>query len=107
MTNPEFDFDEGLDISKILQDIDAANEALDSLDVRADALTATLNALLRAQSQANPYGEVSATATETVSMETGVEVEVVEQHALSASVNGGASHQNDDGLQKGQANGTK
>ncbi|KAG0231267.1 hypothetical protein BGW42_000321 [Actinomortierella wolfii] len=101
MTNPEFDFDEGLDISKILQDIDAANEALDSLDVRADALTATLNALLRAQSQANPYGEVSATATETVSMGTEVEVEVVE-----ASVNGGASQQNDDGLQKGQANGT-
>ncbi|KAG0257554.1 hypothetical protein DFQ27_005065 [Actinomortierella ambigua] len=69
MTDPEFDFDEGVDVSKILKDIDAANEALDSLDVRADALTATLTALLRAQSQANPYGEVSATNGEAVSME--------------------------------------
>ncbi|KAF9974250.1 hypothetical protein BGZ73_002395 [Actinomortierella ambigua] len=83
MTDPEFDFDEGLDISNILKDIDAANEALDSLDVRADALTATLNALLRAQSQANPYGDVSATSVETVSMD--IEATVEDQTLANGS----------------------
>ena len=43
--------------------------------VRADALTATLNALLRAQSQANPYGELSASNVEDVEFEVEAETE--------------------------------
>ncbi|KAG0050149.1 hypothetical protein BGZ83_005069 [Gryganskiella cystojenkinii] len=56
------DFDEtsDLDFSTILKDIDQANLALDSLDGRADKLTETLQALLKAQSQPNPFANVEA-----------------------------------------------
>ncbi|KAG0297069.1 hypothetical protein BGZ96_007770 [Linnemannia gamsii] len=57
MTNPDFDdadFDIK-DISNMLSDIDSANLALDSLEGRADRLTASLASLLKAQSQPNPY----------------------------------------------------
>ncbi|KAF9920494.1 hypothetical protein FBU30_009684 [Linnemannia zychae] len=62
MTAPEFDdadFDIK-DISSILRDIDSVNLALDSLDGRADRLTANLASLLKAQSQPNPYANVEA-----------------------------------------------
>ncbi|KAF9307684.1 hypothetical protein BG003_000377, partial [Podila horticola] len=64
MTDPDFDnteFDadfDAKDISSILSDIDNANLALDSLDVRADKLTASLASLLKAQSQPNPFQHV-------------------------------------------------
>ncbi|KAF9547805.1 hypothetical protein EC957_007751 [Mortierella hygrophila] len=62
MTNPDFDnadFDIN-DISSMLKDIDSVNLALDSLDGRADRLTASLASLLKAQSQPNPYVNVEA-----------------------------------------------
>ncbi|KAF9083291.1 hypothetical protein BGX23_011620 [Mortierella sp. AD031] len=49
------------DISNILKDIDSVNLALDSLDGRADKLTASLASLLKAQSQSNPFVNVEAT----------------------------------------------
>ncbi|KAF9294156.1 hypothetical protein BGZ74_011396 [Mortierella antarctica] len=55
----EFDADfDAKDISSILKDIDNANLALDTLDVRADKLTASLASLLKAQSQPNPFQHV-------------------------------------------------
>ncbi|KAG0029503.1 hypothetical protein BGZ81_003733 [Podila clonocystis] len=55
----EFDADfDAKDISSILNDIDKANLALDTLDVRADKLTASLASLLKAQSQPNPFQHV-------------------------------------------------
>ncbi|KAF9998147.1 hypothetical protein BGZ79_008178 [Entomortierella chlamydospora] len=46
------------DISSILKDIDSANLALDSIDVRADKLTASIMSLLKAQSLPNPYANI-------------------------------------------------
>ncbi|KAF9353664.1 hypothetical protein BGX26_008573 [Mortierella sp. AD094] len=61
MTDSDFedsaDFDVK-DISSILKDIDSANLALDSIDVRADKLTASIMSLLKAQSQPNPYANI-------------------------------------------------
>ncbi|KAF9416411.1 hypothetical protein BGZ94_010226 [Podila epigama] len=59
MTNPDFDEEFDIkDISNILKDIDGANLALDSLEGRADKLAASLQSLLKAQSQVNPYQNV-------------------------------------------------
>ncbi|KAF9438273.1 hypothetical protein BGZ76_008914 [Entomortierella beljakovae] len=61
MTDSDFedaaDFDIK-DISSILKDIDSANSALDTIDVRADKLKASIVSLLQAQSLPNPYANV-------------------------------------------------
>ncbi|KAF9102555.1 hypothetical protein BGX27_010960 [Mortierella sp. AM989] len=82
MTDSDFedtaDFDTN-DISKILKEIDSANLALDSIDVRADKLKASIMSLLQAQSQPNPFAN-----TEPVPLEKEIDAPNVESLSIAS-----------------------